>query len=88
MAAGEHRPCGITECDLSLRVNPLLQLSWGVPVEAEPYADPGGRRARFRLLVSTCGLWIEWARGLLSARRWSAAPGREYPGRSCGGREV
>jgi hypothetical protein len=64
----------------------VMQVGWGGPAEAEPYADTGGRRARFRLLVSPCGFWIELARGLLSARRWPVGTLMGAPGRVVGRR--
>jgi hypothetical protein len=71
----------VTDRDLNTSANRLMKLGWGVPVEAEPYADPGGGRARFRLLVSTSGFRIELARGLLSARRWPVGALMGVPGR-------
>jgi hypothetical protein len=61
-----------------------------VPVETERHADPDDRRGRRRwlMLIPMCAFLIELARGLLSARRWPAAPWREHPGRSYGGREA
>ena len=59
----------------------IMHVCSTVPAETEPHAAPDDRRGRrcSLMLIPVCALLIELARGLLSARRWPAAPWPEHP---------